>query len=170
MIFAHRREARSKNCLAEISPFYCQRVQIALGRTANRGFRIRVDDKPGPRAKQLAKFKGLECGNDSTDTGGAQRQVVRIAVHETHPAPVHAHLRQIPGKKHPCAVCAFFPMQNLESGKVTTDPNQSELATERVCLALPKPDTWIRALDPLPVVFVKVNRDVSEGLAPLDHG
>ena len=67
------------------------------------------------------------------------------------------------------AVVAFTPMQDLVSGKVSTDPNQSERGAERVGLALPKPDTWIRALDPLPVVFVKVNRRASEGLAPLDH-
>jgi hypothetical protein len=60
-------------------------------------------------------------------------------------------------------------MQDLVPGKVPTDPDQGERVTERMRLALPKPDTSIRLLDPLPVVLVKVYRRASEGLAPLDH-
>src|SRR6185295_18731518 len=148
MIFAHRPEAPSKNCSAETSALDRQRLQIAFRRTANHGFRIRLNHEAGPCAKQFSKFEGLECANNSKNAGGAQRQIVGIAVHEADPAPVHAHLRQVAREQRSRA---FAPMQYLISSEVSTDPNQSEPAAERVRFTMPKPETCIRALDPLPV-------------------
>src|SRR5260370_41371400 len=60
-------------------------------------------------------------------------------------------------------------MQNLISSKTPAEPEQSECGTQRVSLAPPKLNTRVRALDPLPVVFMQVNRNSAECLAPFDH-
>jgi len=88
-----------------------------------------------------------------------------IAVHETDPASVHAHLRQITRKQRPAL---SLQMQNLVPGQRSTDPIKVKPSLS-ACVSPCQNRIHGSAAGPLPVVFVKVNRRASESLAPLDH-
>jgi len=124
------------NCNAELLRLAVKPecVKVASGRSPQGRLGVALDHKPRPGAIKPGVIERLKRIHDTPDTRLAQWQIVRIAVHETQPAPVRANLRQVACKK------SISGMQNLKAGKVAAHANQRTRGIERVSLAVPEMD------------------------------
>src|SRR5579883_3006928 len=106
-------------------------LQIALGRALHGSLGVGLHELFGKRSIQAFVSEWLEAFHDLADRGGAERNHVRVRVHEADPPAVLAHIRLITGQQHPFAIRASRPVQNLESVEMPASLHQSEAAEQR---------------------------------------
>src|ERR1700674_3419544 len=89
-------------------------------------------------AVDRVELKRFQCRRDGLDLLRAERNEVRIAVHEAQEFSVRRYRRDIRRAQHPAAAGSRRPMQDGSAGEMTAAADQRDIGQERQWLALPK--------------------------------
>src|SRR5262245_29737051 len=93
--------------------------QISFCRPLHHGLAVCLDHHHPKRSVNPIEGKRLNGLYDLLDSGRRQRDVVRIAVHETDVLSVWHHLDDVAGEQRTFAAGAFLPMEHCAAIEVT---------------------------------------------------
>src|SRR5438270_2851416 len=129
------------------------RADVALRRPPYDLLAVARHDPPPPGPDDPLERERLERSHDRPDRVLAERNQVRVAVHEAHPGAVGDHLDDVAGEER----VASGPVQHLAACEMAAAADEREPVAEIERLAAPVLDVRVGSHHPLAVVLVQVH-------------
>src|SRR5262245_65093751 len=123
-----------------------------MDRRLERRLGAALDIAAPPSAVEAVEGKRLDRLPDGAHGTGVERDVVRKAVHEAHPAAIHRRHGDVAGEQRAAAARPCPPMQDSAAGKMPAGPDKHDIAGDAMALPRPWHDGGMRPCDPLAVV------------------
>ena len=129
-----------------------------------------TQDVAGPRvAVHVGEVEAIEQCAHRLHVSRLHRDVVGIAVHERHVAPVEHDLQRVAREQGAAIARAIAPMQRGAPVEVAANAQQRDVVGQSQRIAAPELDAIRRPLHPLAIGFVQQDGHAAERIAPFHH-
>src|ERR1051325_322368 len=121
------------------------------------------------RTVNPVKSKWLDRLDNPLNGSGRKRDVVGVAIHETDVLAVRHDLDNVARQQRPFASRSTGPMQDRTAVEMTAAANERQALSQRLYFTFPEDNSLVGPHNPLPVVSMKVDRNIAKSTAPFDH-
>src|SRR6266567_8046327 len=116
----------------------CDRAQVALRRSRDRGFGVAQDIRLPPAAVDLIERQWFDSFDDSAYCRGSKRNEIWITSHEADVPAILHHSNNVACQQRAFAIGTCRPMQHGAASKMTTTVDQREIIPERQGCSFPE--------------------------------
>src|SRR6266567_3712521 len=149
----------------------CDRAQVALRRSRDRGFGVAQDIRLPPAAVDLIERQWFDSFDDSAYCRGSKRNEIWITSHEADVSAILHHGNNVACQQRafaPAAAGRRWPVQHCATFEMSAAIDQREPIPERQGCSFPKVDARTFSHDPLSIFCMQKYLRVKM-VGPFDH-